>query len=688
MPTSSQAPAILALDDRAATDPSQSGGKAAALAGAVADGLRVPDGVVLPVRATTGVAAGEVEGLRESLARVRDRLGDGPLVARSSSPQEDQADASMAGRFESVAGIETLDDLVEAVATVLASRDRVAREEDIDDLDVAVLVQRQVSAAVSGVLFTVDPVTGNRDRMVISAVRGAPEALVSGQAAATRHLLDHDGTMLERVEGEDGAALDDHLRRELVALGRRVQELFGAPQDVEWAADADGTVFLLQSRPVTETGGDAATDRRHDARDDDPVYGPGPVAETFPEPLAPLEVDLWVPPLRAALRSVFDVLGVASDGWLDRSDIVTVQQGWTAVDLDLFGSAPRDRSWVRRFFAFGKKARRLMAAWRVGRIRAQLQDTARAVLDTTDRRLSEVPAMEELSDWQLLGLLDHGREALRSLHAHEALSGVLVSDGQGPLTGPSVALRVLATARRDGHDDDEIVQRWPIVLALTAPHVGPPQLPGTPDDLPPRPITARDDDPGGVLREALRLRVRWVQELQARAARLLASRLIDRGTVPDLDTVRAMQLEELRAVVESEGEAVAAVASSQLESGPPLPRAFQLRGDELVAVTGGDEGGSGAGGGRGRGPAHLGDDPQDGDVLVVSSLDPSLAPLLGRLGGLVSSTGSVLSHVAILAREAGVPTVVGVHGATERFEEGQVLEVDGDAGSVEPGEDH
>lgn len=69
-------------------------------------------------------------------------------------------------------------------------------------------------------------------------------------------------------------------------------------------------------------------------------------------------------------------------------------------------------------------------------------------------------------------------------------------------------------------------------------------------------------------------------------------------------------------------------------------------------------------------------------ILVTRTLDPSLAPLLPRLSGLVAETGSVLSHLAILAREFGVPTVVEVPDAVARFGSGSRLFVDGSSGEV------
>ena len=74
----------------------------------------------------------------------------------------------------------------------------------------------------------------------------------------------------------------------------------------------------------------------------------------------------------------------------------------------------------------------------------------------------------------------------------------------------------------------------------------------------------------------------------------------------------------------------------------------------------------------------------EGDILVTRTLDPRLALRLPHLSGLVSETGSVLSHLAILAREFHVPTVVAVHDALDRFPVGAELIVDGDTGEVEP----
>src|ERR687891_39069 len=208
-------------------------------------------------------------------------------------------------------------------------------------------------------------------------------------------------------------------------------------------------------------------------------------------------------------------------------------------------------------------------------------------------------------------------------------------------------------------------------------------------------------DPG-VVREALRLRIRWIHELAARAALAIGEELSRRGVLADPSEVRYLRMADVRDAVVGRTPRVV----RPVNGAAPLPAAFRLAGDEgdegVVPVAQSSDGaGHGAGGGRGSGPVHNGppvtDTPgvaagaggatgselPDGAVLVVPTLDPSMAPLLPRLGGLVAETGSVLSHLAILAREYGVPTVVGLAGAAERFADGTWVVVDGTTGQVD-----
>jgi pyruvate,water dikinase len=147
--------------------------------------------------------------------------------------------------------------------------------------------------------------------------------------------------------------------------------------------------------------------------------------------------------------------------------------------------------------------------------------------------------------------------------------------------------------------------------------------------------------------------------------------------------VRALHLGELRDLVRQQRPArpVAAVA----ERSRGLPSAFRLAedGTPVAVVDGVPSAGAPVGGGVGRGRVRL--DPADaepGTVLVVSTLDPRLASVIPVLSGLVAETGSPLSHLAILAREHGVPTVVSRVGATAEFEANEWIEVDGATGAI------
>ena len=107
---------------------------------------------------------------------------------------------------------------------------------------------------------------------------------------------------------------------------------------MEWAVGTDGHLWLLQSRPVT-------TEIR--GVPFGPVYGPGPVAETFPEPLAELEHDLWVPPLRDAVREAVLLAGLATPKEVDASGVVVSIAGHVAIDLRLAGEITPKRSLAR-----------------------------------------------------------------------------------------------------------------------------------------------------------------------------------------------------------------------------------------------------------------------------------------------------------------------------------------------------
>jgi phosphohistidine swiveling domain-containing protein len=667
---------VVDLGDEAATQPAVSGAKAAALAAARRAGLPTLGGFVITTQGTAALDCGWCDVVAAMRAAWHDLTADGrhPLVVRSSSTVEDGAASSMAGMFTSVLDVRDWPAFREAVRTVLGSAKAVP---GVAPAPMAVLVQPFIEPRFGGVLFGADPVTGRTDRRVLAAVAGGPDRLVSGEVDGARYTLGRRGKVVAADSPLPELAATS-LRR-LAALSADAAQVFGGPQDIEWAIGADGRPVLLQSRPITAL---AAVDPGRG-----PVFGPGPVAETFPDALSTLEDDLWVAPLRDALAEALTLTGTAGGRRLSRSPLVVSVGGRIAVDLDLLGASPRRRRWIAKLNPV-PPARRLRAAWRVGRLQAALEGLVADTLADADARLLEVPALDTLTDRQLLSLVRRSQPLLRALHGHEIVAGLLAkhAGAAGP-GGAGVALLALAAGRAAGLDDEALVERYPAVLALTPPRVGPAAaLPLSVPTLGSLGVDA-PADPVAVLREALRMRVRWTHELTARAAWELAGRLTATGVLAERESVAELTVAELADAVDRRA-IPDDLALRRRSSSAPLPAAFRCTSDgrpaALAAPLSSATAGTGAGGGRGGGVVHGGDgSPAPGAVLVVRTLDPGYATVLPGLGGLVAETGSVLSHLAILAREFGVPTVVGVAGAVERFPSGSVVTVDGATGAVE-----
>src|SRR5690606_20800394 len=203
-------------------------------------------------------------------------------------------------------------------------------------------------------------------------------------------LLSPRGRVLEN-RGDDPLPIPRPSLRALARLAARAADAFGGPQDIEWAIDREGTLWLLQSRPIT-----TATGRARGR-----LLGAGPLAETFPEPLSRLEADLWLTPLGEGLEQALLLTGTASARILRRSPVVRAVDGWAVADLAHLGAAPVRHRMLRRLDP-RPPARRLRAAWRTGRLARALPSLARDVVEQVDRDLAAVPRMDGLSNGDLL----------------------------------------------------------------------------------------------------------------------------------------------------------------------------------------------------------------------------------------------------------------------------------------------
>ncbi|HEX6058455.1 MAG TPA: phosphoenolpyruvate synthase [Gemmatimonadaceae bacterium] len=306
------------------------GGKGANLGEMSRAALPIPPGFVVTIEAYRRVHEGgelgarvraELDGLlvddpdslRERSAAVRELVADAPIppdveaailgayrelgtdgepaivAVRSSATAEDTTDFSFAGMFESFLNVRGEDALLRAVRACWASTfgGRVLYYRLTQgmpaEMPVAVVVQRMVRSAKSGVMFTVDPATHDAAHMVIEAAWGLGEVVVGGQVTPDTYVVDketlgvvrrqvaHKEFLLERSattgetvrielatdERADAQVLTESELRAVGALGKRVEAHYGTPQDIEFAIEED-EVFLTQSRPITTLGPRAA----------------------------------------------------------------------------------------------------------------------------------------------------------------------------------------------------------------------------------------------------------------------------------------------------------------------------------------------------------------------------------------------------------------------------------------------
>lgn len=314
---------VIWFEDLGVADVAHAGGKGANLGELTRAGLPVPPGFVVSADAyleamesggvrselTAGAAdadaavddrsahlrelvrkAGVPDALRSEIEVAYERLGGGFVAVRSSATSEDTSDASFAGMNETFTNVVGSDDLVDRVVDCWSSLygDRViayrASKGIVEEPAIAVVVQHMVDSERSGVLFTAEPSTGDRDRIVIEAALGLGEVVVGGQVEPDTYILSKRGPRLLEmrvgeqsqriVRGPDGRerrvdldptdggtrVLSDAETLALAELGLRIEAHYGAPQDVEWAIAGDAT-FVVQSRPITTLGKGASVAR-------------------------------------------------------------------------------------------------------------------------------------------------------------------------------------------------------------------------------------------------------------------------------------------------------------------------------------------------------------------------------------------------------------------------------------------
>lgn len=828
-------PPVAPLADFGTADLATVGGKCANLGELIRAGLPVPPGFVVTTDAYAAVAreagiearltvpSGDPspdpaalraelertpvpERLHAAIADAYRELGEVPVAVRSSATAEDLPGAAFAGQQDTYLNVVGADEVVAAVRRCWASlwTDRAVayrREHGADspDLRIAVIVQTMVDSDVAGVMFTADPVTGDRDRVIVDAGGGLGEAVVSGLVTPDHYVLDPRGDVVEWTAGRGevvvrpgagggvvhdstaaaegggssrGRLLSDAQLAVLAEHARTIAARFGRPQDIEWAF-SDGRAHIVQSRPMTALPPPSVPLNRRQR-----LMG-SILTEYLPVRPYPLDVSTWLGhgPTKM-MRDIAFGFGLAGafENFLVEEDGVVVQivppsphavPRALLTPFRLLSKARRTNieTWKSdpRFVDFLARADELdaldMAAldWAeltrvperalglIGPCRDLRQDylpgaavsIARLAVTTVLLRrrhlLGELlggahtrteDANDALQD--LAGLVrEHPGlyELFTGTEPGEILAAVRAATPDSPKG--VFAERLRAFAREFGRRETTtpllvspptMVEAPEHVLGLVRVLVDQPrqEAPGSRSE---RALAQLLDHPLLRGRRARTRVTRWVRTARngisfredthfhftamlpalRRALLEMGARLARAGAVPRPFDVFHLRLDEVLAV--EDAEHIPADQAGRLRA---LVRARAAKRAELTGVRMIDPArvfprkdtgdalvtGTPASSGSATGTARVIGGPDDfsrlgaGEVLVCPYTNPSWTPLFQRAAAVVVDTGAMGSHAAIVAREYGIPAVMGTGTGTALLADGARITVDGGTGRV------
>jgi pyruvate,water dikinase len=734
---------IVELADAAGLGRAELGGKAAVLAQLAGARFAVPPGVVVTA------AACDDPQLGERLVDVATRLGADRFAVRSSAVAEDLPDASYAGLYETYLNV-GVGELADAVRRCFAAAatERVAAYQDSrggTGAGMAVLVQIMVDPVAAGVAFTAHPVTGERDITVITAVAGLGDPLVSGETTGEEWTVTRDGVAAMTRSGPGtSVVLAAEQASAVAALARAVADRYGQPQDIEWAVDYDGRLWLLQARPMTAL--------------------PDAVSWTAPgrgQWIRNFRLGEWLPEAVTPLFATW-LLPLIEDGYLDGMQAsvgVRVPFRWSLVNGWYYNATPipsptllrrvlwqgRGRAVKVLFNALVRVGRNPAAAdravlsdlyrrWRnheLPRYR-QLVATAEADVDHADpprlvEVVDQVGRQAGIALWYLaiVGGSAWKMEARLTRFTRRYLAGVL-PDRDG---GAQVLLRGLPGAHPipAAHAVQSIDWYHPVAGELpTAPAATGQdryeELAAQRTDAEHRCLAVLTRRPRllAQFRSLLAVNQRYavIREQQARDLTLawpvlracalrLGRHLADATLIAEPADVFFCTRVDLDAALAGHARSLAGMTSERraawqrqrrlaapLTLGRPLKPIGDVIARAVQQARGTAEIGDGvlvghpASAGRATGPVRIVHGPEDfagftdGDVLVAKATAPAWTPLFARAAAVVTDGGTLAAHASLVAREYGIPAVVGTGDATHRLHPGQLVIVDGTAGTV------
>src|SRR6266545_4219540 len=722
------------------------GTKAANLARLARAGFPVPAGVVVTSAAEADwdqTCARLLQAAAELAGRQDQRF-----AVRSSATSEDLAGASFAGQYETVLDVgldqvpEAVRHVLDSAASARVSAYRQAHSQaavaDPSGSGMAVLVQVMVAADAAGVAFTANPVTGDRGEVVVTAVRGLGERLVAGEATGDQWVVrDGQARCTRAVE----QAINADQARQVAELARRVQAYFATPQDLEWAitdtTGADVGLWLLQARPMTALPDPVAWTP--------PAAGYWMrnlrLGEWLPEPMTPLFAD-WLlerinhGELQATREHVGGALPfphAAINGWYYLATPPLSPRAILAALVHGRGRLVR----FLRYAVLGPSRdpvaadrhllRRLAEQWReelLPRYRRLVQAGEQQAETASPERLAgiidQVGAMagEQLWSLEVVGGAAWKMEGALASFYRQHLAATVDASVQHLLAGlpgaqpelPAHAVQSLDWAhptagelgwRPPGPSDrhrELAARREALTAQCAAVLADRPQLQARFQAL--LEVAQRY----AIIREQQARNVTLGWPLLRRCALRLGETLHADGVIDQAEDVFFLTRAELdaRAPLRDVVDRRRGIWERQRRLLAPLTicRPPRLLARELLAaveavrtIGPAPEGaiiGQPASPGRATGPVRIVRRQEDfdafqaGEVLVAQATTPAWTPLFARAVAVVTDSGTLAAHASLVAREYGIPAVVGTGDATARLHDGQVVTVDGGAGTIQP----
>jgi rifampicin phosphotransferase len=725
------APLVRGLDEVRMADVADVGGKAAGLGELIGLGARVPPGIVF-----TTAAFDLPEGARADLVRggIRD-LGNGPFAVRSSAVGEDAAEHSYAGLYETILNAAP-EGVPAAVDRCLASAagERVTGYGGGINGRMAVIVQNMVAPVAAGVALTAEPVTGDRRTCIVTAVRGLGDRLVSGAASGDEWIVtDGRATARRRPERAIGRAQGEAVAAE----ARRIAAVRGVPQDIEWAIDADGMLWILQSRPMTALPPDVSWDP--------PVSGAYTrnlrFGEWISEPVTPL-FESWLLPAMEERTHAFYLEEIGQR--IPRPYHVVVN-GWYFYTLNWATPAAFARNLPNMLWHLIRSPRKLAGInpgtarhsfpimereWRAG-----VQPRYRAAVAAAEERVEALPAadlpalIDNLADlageyfgWvtALAGAaykLEVNLAQFYRRHLAPTIGGShlpLLTGFEAPTDPARHAVASLdwwhAPGPRSGSATRPAAEHAGLIEARRAAEEAAfSALASSPRRLRAFRRLLADAQHLVPVREEQVAELTMAWPVLRRAVWRLGEVLVSRGVIAEPDDVFFLTRDEVLPALDDRGQAaladIAAARRAAREQharlAPPLHvgRLHPMLGKMIggmqgalgavpseTAIVSGTPASPGRVSGAVRvirGPEQF-EELEPGEILVAPMTAPAWTPLFTRAAAVVTDIGSPASHASIIAREYGIPAVVGCGDASSRLSTGMRVTVNGATGNVEP----